>query len=102
MKEMNDEMDERPIMEAYDSCYDQGDIDEWREAQRIGKDKEGEYCNDCKSRNIKVSKQGNKYCADLCWTEKKGIKHGIWSGLIGVVVGRLASRETVRATRKTK
>lgn len=28
-----------------------------------------EICNNCGSKNIKVSKKGNKYCADLCWVD---------------------------------
>ncbi len=26
-------------------------------------------CANCGSKNIKVSKKGNEYCADLCWIE---------------------------------
>ena len=27
------------------------------------------FCRDCNSENIRVSKKGNKYCADLCWVD---------------------------------
>jgi hypothetical protein len=27
-------------------------------------------CGKCGSQNIKVSKRGNEYCADLCWVDK--------------------------------
>ena len=26
-----------------------------------------EICNNCGSKNIKLSAKGNKYCAELCW-----------------------------------
>lgn len=28
-----------------------------------------DYCPYCGSLNIKVSKRGNKYCGNLCWTK---------------------------------
>ena len=31
---------------------------------------EKEYCLECGSLNIKTSKKGNKYCANLCWSRK--------------------------------
>ena len=39
--------------------------------------KNGErICNNCGSKNIKLSKAGNEYCADLCWVEKDQPKDG--------------------------
>ena len=41
---------------------------------RIYESPDGLICANCGGTNIKVSKAGNKYCADLCWVEKEIIQ----------------------------
>jgi hypothetical protein len=56
---------------AEDMGYDSYDPPEgMEEVKRLFVTKNGtKICNNCGSKNIKVSKAGNEYCADLCWVE---------------------------------
>ena len=55
---------------AEDDMHDIGvpdDYEEW-EDDRFTVLKNGtEICANCGSKNIKISKKGNKYCGNLCW-----------------------------------
>jgi len=46
-----------------------GDEYEMQTNGRIWSDKGKPTCANCDSTNIKTSKAGNLYCADLCWLE---------------------------------
>lgn len=61
--------DEASIKELATTGY-WAEIDEEMEDSRFHTLKNGtEICDTCGSKNIKVSKAGNKYCGDLCWVD---------------------------------
>lgn len=65
---------------AEDMGYDVYDENDFRRA-RIGEIKVVEnnkvvtkrYCLLCNGLNIKISKKGNEYCADICWENKNNL-----------------------------
>lgn len=58
-------------MDAADSAYDYGDIQDWRKSTRNAELEESGECDNCGSKNLKRSKKGNIYCGDLCWVEEE-------------------------------
>ena len=61
------------------SWLEDNDFDGYEPIERTGfvqvlvgdKVKSIEYCLNCGSINIKTSKAGNNYCADLCWVKQE-------------------------------
>ena len=66
-------VDDASINELRMAGYFEPEIDEEIQAQTekfIVLGNGTEICKNCGSKNIRVSKRGNKYCVDLCWVDK--------------------------------